>query len=77
MNVSTAEVQAAFKRSVEIARAVAEAIRETGEIPSGTLYALLMSHLSLAEYEQVIDTLVAAELITNNGHLLRWVGETA
>ena len=77
MSTPTAELPAAIKRSIEVAGAIAEAIRDTGEVPSGTLYALVMSHLSLSEYESVIDTLVKVKLITNNGHLLRWVGEHA
>ena len=75
MSTPTAGLPAAIKRSIEVAATIAEAIKDTREIPSGTLYALVMSHLSLSEYQSVIDMLVKVKLITNNGHLLRWVGE--
>lgn len=54
--------------------AVAEAIRDLGEIPSGELYARLMGHMSLQTYDRIIGSLVRAELVTNSCHLLKWVG---
>ena len=51
--VTNTEVKAAFG----ILQAVAEAIREPGEVPSGHLYANLMSKLSLAQFEQVLGVL--------------------
>lgn len=60
---------------VRVAHAVAETIRELGEIPSGHLYARLMGVMELRQYEQVIDLLVDARLIERDrSHLLRWVG---
>ena len=63
------------KAALGILIAVADAIRELGEVPSGHLYAHLMSKLSLEQYEQVIATLKQAGLITESNHLLSWVGE--
>ena len=64
---------AEVKAAVGILTAVADAIRELGEVPSGHLYAHLMSKLSLEQYEQVIATLKQAGLITESNHLLSWV----
>ena len=65
--VTNTEVKAAFG----ILQAVAEAIRELGEVPSGHLYANLMSKLSLAQFEQVLGVLKGAGLVReSNAHLL-------
>ena len=54
--------------------AVGDAIRELSEVSSGELYANLMGKLTFHQYEQVIHILVDSKMITNHGHLLRWVG---
>ena len=69
-----ATTQNDVKAALGILRAVADAIRELGEVPSGHLYAHLMSKLSLEQYEQVIGVLKQAGLITESNHLLTWVG---
>jgi hypothetical protein len=63
------------KAALGILGAVADTIRELGEVPSGHLYAHLMSKLSLEQYEQVIGVLKQAGLITESNHLLTWVGK--
>ena len=69
--VTKTEVKAAFG----ILQAVAEAIREPGEVPSGHLYASLMSKLSLAQFDQVLGILKGAGLVReSNAHLLTWIG---
>ena len=69
--VTNTEVKAAFG----ILQAVAEAIRELGEVPSGHLYANLMSKLRLAQFEQVLGVLKGAGLVReSNAHLLTWIG---
>jgi len=63
---------------VRIAHAVAEAIRELGQVPSGHLYARLMGVMELHQFEQVIDLLIDARLVERDrSHLLRWVGPAA
>lgn len=63
------------KAALEIVKAVAEAIRELGSVPSGHLYAQLMGHMSLERYNKVIDTLVRTGLVRKEpSHLLVWVG---
>ena len=64
--------------AVRVAHAVAETIRELGEVPSGHLYARLMGVMELRQYEQVIDLLVDARLVERTpSHLLRWIGPAA
>lgn len=54
--------------------AIAEAIREAKEIPSGHLYAVLMNKVDLEGYQRIIQTLKNAGLVEDKGHLLKWVG---
>lgn len=53
-------------------KAVADAIKELGEVPSGILYAQLMNHLSLEQYDKIIGHLKSAGLVVEKNHLLRW-----
>jgi hypothetical protein len=59
---------------VQAIAAVAEAIRGLGEVPSGTLYAHVCGTLSLDAYRRVIGILKRAGLVSEENHLLRWVG---
>lgn len=64
-----------LRAGLKMTFAVAEAIREAGEIPSGQLYALVMAELDLAAYERLLGVLVGAGLINRGpNHLLKWVG---
>lgn len=56
--------------------AVAQAIQELGEVPSGHLYANLMGVLSLEQYQAIIQTLKDQKLISESMHLLKWIGPT-
>ncbi len=58
---------------IQTIKIVADTIRELGSVPSGHLYAQLMSKLSQHEYEQIIGILTRAGLVKNCGHLLVWV----
>jgi hypothetical protein len=62
---------------LNIARVVAETVRECGEAPSGTLYAGLMGVTTLEEYEAVIAMLVRTGIIAKRGHLLIWNAKKA
>lgn len=64
------QVKAAFT----MVAAVAEAIREAGEIPSGTLYAVLCSKVDITGYEAIIRTLKNAGLVSESANMLKWVG---
>ena len=62
------------RKALMLAITTAEAIRTAGQIPSGTLYALLMGQMSLAYYEALIDHLVRSGLIRkDDSHLLTWI----
>jgi hypothetical protein len=55
-------------------RAIADTIQEVQEIPSGKLYAMLMSHgLTILQYEKIIGILQRAGLITVKNHLIKWI----
>ncbi len=63
-----------LKAALNTVRAVAEAIREAKQIPSGHLYAVLCPVLSLEEYEKIINMLINAGLVRRDqSHLLHWI----
>lgn len=60
---------------VKAIAAVAETIRELGQIPSGHLYAQVLGFMSFESYGKVIGVLKGAGLVEETPtHLLRWVG---
>jgi hypothetical protein len=72
---NTKEMQALL----QIVDAVAEAIRDlTAEspmkgVPSGHLYAMLMSMMNLQMYQTIVGLLKKAGLVKESGHFLTWV----
>lgn len=62
------------KAAIAQALAVAEAIRALKSVPSGHLYAQVMAHLTLDQYNAIIQTLKNAKLIREEAHLLTWIG---
>lgn len=60
--------------ALQMCAAVAEAIREAKEIPSGTLYTVLCGRVDLPSYEGIIRTLKGAGLVAERAHMLTWVG---
>lgn len=71
MNATKEQISAAFQTIA----AVAEAIRELKEVPSGHLYAQLMGSLSLDTYQAIIGRLTGAGLVLEENHLLTWIGK--
>jgi hypothetical protein len=63
-----------IKAALALTLAVGETIRELGEVPSGHLYANLMGRLTLEDYQGVIRALKRTGLVTEDHHVLRWVG---
>jgi hypothetical protein len=57
-----------------IAFAMADAIRELGEVPSGHLYAALMEKMTLETYQRIIGMLKASGMVKESFHVLKWVG---
>lgn len=64
-----------MQAAVQIMKAVAEAIREAGSIPSGHLYAQLMGKMSLGSYEKMIDAMRRMGVIKVEDHLITYVGK--
>lgn len=62
------------KAALAQVQALAEAIRSLGSVPSGKLYAVVMSHMSLDGYTQAIEVLKRAGLVKEECHLLTWIG---
>lgn len=62
------------RAAIAVVQAIADCIRELGEVPSGHLYARLMGHMSLEQYNGVISTLKMAGLVKETNHLLTWIG---
>ena len=63
------------KSALQAAMVLAECIRELGEVPSGHLYAQVMSRMDIGAYESCISMLIHAKLIARSGsHLLVWIG---
>lgn len=58
-----------------VVKAIAEAISEAKQIPSGHLYAMVMDKMSLNDYQTIISVLKNAGLITvESSHLIKWNG---
>lgn len=63
-----------IKAVLAMVKAVADAIRELDQVPSGELYARVMGTLGLDEYEWAVCQLIRAGLVTRDrSHMLRWI----
>ena len=73
-NVAT--MNAEMQRGMKIVQALGAAIMEAGDrgIPSGHLYAVVMGAVNIEEYTAAIGLLKKADLVSEKGHLLRWIG---
>jgi len=67
-------------KTVEVLLALGDAVRDLskasplGGVPSGDLYAHVMRHLTLDEYQACVAALKRAGLVSERGHLLTWTG---
>ena len=59
--------------AVMIVKAVGDAIRDLGNVPSGHLYSELSGRMDINTYERIIATLVRTGLVRKSGHVLHWV----
>lgn len=67
-----------LKAAELVIRVIADAIRELGEVPSGHLYANLMSTgLTLNGFQSVLGILTKAGLIRVENHVITWIGKAA
>jgi putative acetyltransferase len=71
---AVSDEQAKVKAVVQGIKAIADAIRDLGKVPSGELYAQLMNHMTLDQYNQVIDILKGAGVIDVKNHEITWTG---
>ena len=46
-------------------------------VPSGVLYAHVMSYMSLETYQRIVAALKREKLVTESAHELTWVGPPA
>lgn len=53
---------------------IAKEIKESGSIPSGHLYAMVIGHVNFEEYQEIIALLKRIELIEESNHELIWLG---
>ena len=77
MTTTTVDTNRAIAEDLDpAARALAEAIRALGSIPSGHLYAALMTiGMTLDTYNRFLSTLIGAGLVRRDpSHLLTWIG---
>lgn len=65
-----------LKAQLSAAIAIAEAIRELKEVPSGHLYARVNQHMTLDAYNRIILALKTAGLVKEQNFLLTWIGPT-
>lgn len=69
------DFNARVEGTLRVILAISQAIKELRTVPSGHLYARLMGHLSIDDYQSVIATLVRAGLVHEHpSHLLEWIG---
>ena len=60
--------------AVSATLAIAEAIRALGSVPSGHLYARVMAHMDIHQYEALLDVLKGAGLIKVKKDVITWTG---
>jgi hypothetical protein len=72
--MSTNENSKQIEASLLAVKAIADAIRKLKEIPSGTLYAIVMGKMSLESYNGIISLLKRTKLISEKNNLLTWIG---
>lgn len=72
--METTATKEKLKAGLSVVLAVTEAIREAGEIPAGTLYAVLIGKVDLQGFERIVSIVTGSGLVEKRGDLLRWVG---
>lgn len=75
MNITREELKAAIPAYIQAVRAFADAIKELGQVPAGTLYAGVMDRMSLETFERMIGHLVESGVVERDAtHMLTWKG---
>lgn len=70
MTITPTQITTAIQR----AAAIGDAIKSLGEVPAGHLYAGVMAHMTLGEFDAIIAVLKKADLISESNHLIKWIG---
>ena len=70
--MSKAITQAEVSAAISSIKALADAIKDLGEVPAGHLYAGVMGVMSLVNFDKAIGILVRGGIITRSGDLLKW-----
>jgi hypothetical protein len=66
---------AEIKAALNVMLAVADAVRDAGRLPLGSLYATLSGHItSMSAFESMIRQLTNTGIIRREGNELVWVG---
>lgn len=73
---TTKPTAADLKAAFAVTLALTEAIREAGEVASGTIYAMVCGKMDLQAFEAMIRTIKNTGLVTETAHLLKWTGPT-
>lgn len=60
--------------ALAITAAVGDAIRELRSVPTGMLYVRVMDRMTIEVFTKIIDALKGADLVTESGDVLTWVG---
>ena len=68
MNATKDEIIA----TIETVRAIADAIKELNQVPSGVLYTAVMAKMDLPTFQRIVETLKRAGLVTESNHVLTW-----
>lgn len=66
--------QAAAEAIIDAVRLTGQLIAYKKQIPQGELYAQLMGHISLENFNRLVDLLVRTKMVKKQGYLLVWVG---
>lgn len=74
MNTTEAQKEAQRRAQLSAAVAIAEAIRDLKEVPSGHLYARVNQYMNLDAYNGIISALKTAGLVKEQNFLLTWIG---
>ena len=61
------------KAGLSLVVAVAETVKDLGQVPSGHLYAALMHQMTLDQYIKVVNIMKRAGMVKENNNLLTWV----
>lgn len=63
------------RKVAKVVAAIGEAIHDLGQVPSGHLYASIMStQMTISVYSMCITLLRRASLVSEKGHELKWIG---